>query len=93
MGKEYWTCPICGKNLDPGEKCDCQGSVSADPVRIVTVKGMIKLGYPPNYVRQIVTDPRQTFAFRMHPGSQKSPYLIDLDKFEEWKERQIKLTR
>lgn len=21
---QYWTCPDCGANLDPGEKCDCQ---------------------------------------------------------------------
>ncbi len=20
----YKTCPLCGVNLDPGEKCDCQ---------------------------------------------------------------------
>lgn len=20
----YWTCPYCGANLDPGEKCDCK---------------------------------------------------------------------
>ena len=20
----FWTCPHCGANLDPGEKCDCQ---------------------------------------------------------------------
>ena len=19
----YWTCPLCGANLDHGEKCDC----------------------------------------------------------------------
>ena len=19
----YWTCPYCGANLDPGERCDC----------------------------------------------------------------------
>lgn len=19
----YWTCPYCGSNLDPGERCDC----------------------------------------------------------------------
>ncbi len=19
----YWTCPHCGANLDPGERCDC----------------------------------------------------------------------
>ena len=22
----YWTCPYCGANLDPGEKCDCDKS-------------------------------------------------------------------
>lgn len=21
--KYYWTCPRCGSNNDPGEKCDC----------------------------------------------------------------------
>ena len=20
----YWTCPDCGANLDPGERCDCK---------------------------------------------------------------------
>lgn len=20
----YWTCPLCGANLDPGEHCDCK---------------------------------------------------------------------
>ena len=20
----YWTCPLCGANLDPGEKCECK---------------------------------------------------------------------
>ena len=20
----YWTCPLCGANLDPGERCDCE---------------------------------------------------------------------
>jgi len=20
----YWTCPDCGSNLDPGERCDCR---------------------------------------------------------------------
>lgn len=22
---QYWTCPLCGANLDNGEKCDCEG--------------------------------------------------------------------
>nr|DAE24195.1 MAG TPA: RNA-binding protein [Caudovirales sp. ctNZz8] len=21
----YWTCPNCGSNNDPGERCDCHG--------------------------------------------------------------------
>ncbi len=21
---QFWTCPLCGNNLDFGEKCDCQ---------------------------------------------------------------------
>lgn len=21
---QYWTCPNCGANLDPGERCDCE---------------------------------------------------------------------
>ena len=25
----YWTCPYCGANLDPGEKCDCKGKLIA----------------------------------------------------------------
>lgn len=20
----FWTCPYCGANLDPGERCDCK---------------------------------------------------------------------
>ena len=33
----YWTCPYCGANLDPGEKCDCdearkdRGEQETDP--------------------------------------------------------------
>lgn len=24
----YRTCPLCGSNLDPGEKCDCESEKS-----------------------------------------------------------------
>lgn len=24
----YWTCPFCGSNLDPGERCNCNKSTS-----------------------------------------------------------------
>lgn len=27
MGKYYWTCPLCGANLDPEEKCDCKKKI------------------------------------------------------------------
>lgn len=27
MGK-FWTCPDCGANLDPGERCDCRENVA-----------------------------------------------------------------
>ena len=26
----YWTCPYCGANLDPGEKCDCKDNEKED---------------------------------------------------------------
>lgn len=26
----YWTCPYCGANLDPGEKCDCKDNKEDD---------------------------------------------------------------
>lgn len=29
----YWTCPYCGSNLDPGEKCDCQKIKTHDMVK------------------------------------------------------------
>lgn len=28
----YYTCPHCGSNLDPGERCDCQEKEKAAPV-------------------------------------------------------------
>ncbi len=32
----YWSCPYCGLNLDPGERCDCQDEKEeAAPVRRV----------------------------------------------------------
>ena len=24
----YYTCPYCGSNLDPGERCDCESEVA-----------------------------------------------------------------
>lgn len=27
VSRYYHTCPECGANLDPGEKCDCKGDI------------------------------------------------------------------
>lgn len=32
-GGFYWTCPICGSNLDAGERCTCENEAKEDPVR------------------------------------------------------------
>lgn len=37
-GKFYHTCPYCGANLDPGEKCDCQQSKAREPLTKPTTK-------------------------------------------------------
>ena len=29
----YKTCPICGANLDPGERCDCRERTETEPRR------------------------------------------------------------
>ena len=29
MSTYYWTCPYCGANLDPGERCDCKESTDS----------------------------------------------------------------
>ena len=33
----YHTCPICGANLDPGERCDCEVPVSAPVAKQVSI--------------------------------------------------------
>ena len=37
----YWTCPYCGSNLDPGERCDCGRSHGAAQSPFWLVKGVI----------------------------------------------------
>ena len=31
---EYRTCPYCGANLDPGERCDCEKNSAPDAANI-----------------------------------------------------------
>jgi hypothetical protein len=39
--KYYWTCPKCGANNDPGERCDCEKEQSENPTdyKAVTTDG------------------------------------------------------
>lgn len=32
-----YTCPYCHANLDPGEKCDCDGKAQEAPVKVVAI--------------------------------------------------------
>lgn len=36
----YHTCPICGANLDPGERCDCEVPVSAPVAKQVSISSL-----------------------------------------------------
>jgi len=36
---QYWTCPCCNSNLDPGEKCDCQEQREAAQLAPGTASG------------------------------------------------------
>jgi hypothetical protein len=35
----YWTCPFCGANLDPGERCDCRDETPSEDYRTVQEGG------------------------------------------------------
>lgn len=41
----YKTCPVCGGNLDPGEKCDCQEKVKEMTADAVTPTAKAKTNY------------------------------------------------
>ncbi len=48
--KYYWTCPLCGANLDAGESCDCTSDKTAQiwpveeerPVRYIATSPQLK---------------------------------------------------
>ena len=35
----YWTCPYCGANLDPGEKCTCTKKEGEEADRPQSING------------------------------------------------------
>lgn len=65
----------------------------APPRQITTIRGLVEMGYPEEYVRNLVQRRDQTFAWREDPRKPNSPYLIDLERLEKWKDRQIKAAR
>lgn len=38
----YRICPICGANLDPGERCDCQDKEETAPSATNTESGKVE---------------------------------------------------
>ena len=40
----YRTCPDCGGNLDPGERCECQDERKTAPSAANTQSGMVENG-------------------------------------------------
>ena len=38
----FVTCPICGSNNDPGERCDCEGGEKYVEVQSQTVSGRVQ---------------------------------------------------
>lgn len=39
----YWTCPYCGSNLDPEERCDCRNPEQSDEdYKLVQKGGVVK---------------------------------------------------
>lgn len=44
----YRTCPNCGANLDPGERCDCQDKKEAAPGATNTQDGKAEQGLTAN---------------------------------------------
>ena len=42
----YKTCPVCGANLDPGERCDCEKGCSSFSKRSVEMGRGLKQAVP-----------------------------------------------
>lgn len=61
--------------------------------KIATIRDMVDMGYPEDYIRNLVQRRDQTFAWKEDPRKPNSPYLIDLARLEKWKDRQIRAAR
>lgn len=51
---QYRTCPYCGANLDPGERCDCEKKSAPDAANIRDGKA----GETPNTKSHYTRSPR-----------------------------------
>lgn len=55
--KYYWTCPKCGSNNDPGERCDCEKETILTITNLSNKGGEIKNGQTVEKQQQFVRVP------------------------------------
>lgn len=55
----YKTCPHCGAHLDPGERCDCRGSLIAEIKSMSEAECSLMLGAVHIYMRHPDWTPEQ----------------------------------
>ena len=60
------------------------------PKELMRKKDLIKMGIPEAYIDRAITDPNQSFAFKINPMKKNSPYIFDTKKFEKWREEDEK---
>lgn len=54
MSLIFRKCPLCGANLDPGEKCDCEEKTVANAAN--TDNGKVENGFPTNISTTILPE-------------------------------------
>ena len=59
---------------------------------VCSIKGLVEKGYPEHFVRDVVTDKRLGLAFKAMPSNPKSRWLVDVEKFNAYVEKKIKLS-
>ena len=52
-----------------------------------------KMGFPETYLMNVYFDQSQNFAWKMDVRKQNSPILFETEKFEEYRQKQIKIDR
>lgn len=61
------------------------------PGKFMRASELAKLtGLPKTYFSNLLFEPGQNFARKMHPNKKNSPTIIDTEKYEKWHQKQIK---